>query len=167
MPRAASIPPRSTTDSAGQPIASSRALTWALAAPSSPQMKTEWSPRIRPGSTITALLTVFSALTTRVRGKAAWICSPRLSSLQTARLGGNPAEKSSGTATSTSVLPARFSAPAASSAASEAIPAVQLKSSSDPAAASAKVPPLAPSPASAIHSARASLPAEREPIVTS
>jgi len=38
------------------PIASSRALTWALAATSSPQTKIEWSPRTRPGSTITAQL---------------------------------------------------------------------------------------------------------------
>jgi len=49
----------------------------------------------------------------------------------------------------------------------EEIPAVQLKSSSESAAAVAKSAPLAPSPASAIHSFRASPSAEREPIVTS
>ena len=47
------------------------------------------------------------------------------------------------------------------------MPAVQLKSSSVWAAASAKLPLLAPSPAAAAHSAAFSLPAERAPIVTS
>ncbi len=116
---------------------------------------------------MTAALTVFSAFTTRACGKAAWIRSPRLSSLQTERVGGIPCEKSSGLATSISVLPARFSAPAAARASSEAPPAVQLKTSSPAAAASAKVPPFPRAPASPTHSSRAALSGEREPIVTS
>src|SRR4051812_36819740 len=49
---------------------------------------------MRDGSTMTSLLTVFSALTTLAPGCARWICSPTLSSLQTVRRGGMPWLKS-------------------------------------------------------------------------
>src|SRR5215210_3383390 len=115
---------------------------------------------------MTSALTVFSALTTRTFGNARWICSARLSSLQTERVGGRPSEKSSGLATSMRTLPDRCSAPADSSAASEAVPAVQLRSASPVSAESAKEPSAAPSPAPRAHSTAAWLPAWREPIVT-
>ena len=86
---------------------------------------------------------------------------------ETASDGGNPLEKSSGFATSIRTLPDRCSAPAASSAAIEAIPAVAFTSSSPNAAASAKVPCVANEPASAAHAAAASLSAVLEPILTS
>jgi hypothetical protein len=90
---------------------------------------------------------VLSDLTTRASGKARWICSPRLSVLETANDGRPPPEKSSGFDTSTSSLPARFSAPAAPSASNECMPAVQLKIRSPKDAASANVPALADPPA--------------------
>ena len=72
---------------------------------------------------MTLALIVFSALTTRASGKARWIRSARLSSLQTVSVGGIPWLKSSGFATSIRTFPARFSAPAASSASSDTDPA--------------------------------------------
>ena len=57
--------------------------------------------------------------------------------LETVSEGGKPSLKSRGLAMSHSVLPARFSAPAASSASSEAEPAVALTTMSPNEAASA------------------------------
>ena len=110
---------------------------------------------------------MFSAFTTRASGNARWIRSPRLSSLHTDSVGGIPWLKSSALATSISTLPARFSAPAASSASSDAPPAVALTTTSPNSAASANEPSLAPSPASAAQATAFSLPACREPIFTS
>ena len=73
----------------------------------SPQTKTRGRRGRGRGRPSPRQFIVFSALTTWVSGKAAWICSPRLSSLQTESVGGNPPEKSSGLATSTSTLPAQ------------------------------------------------------------
>ena len=73
---------------------------------------------------------MFSVLTTRVSGKARWICSPRESVSFTSSVGGMPWEKSSGLDTSTSTLPARLLAPASVSAASDAAPLVALTTSS-------------------------------------
>ncbi len=136
-----------------QPKLRSNSTTSAFATSSFPQTKTSCSPGTFAGSTITSWLIVFSAFTTRDSGKARWICSARLSVLQTKSVGGIPCEKSSGFETSTSVLPARFSAPAMPSASMDAVPAVQLKTSSPNAAASANVPRLAASPTDSTHSA--------------
>jgi hypothetical protein len=119
-----------------------------LAPSSSPLMNTACSPGTRVGSTITWQFIVLSAFTTRASGKAAWIRSPRLSSLQKASVGGKPCDASSGLAMSIRVLPERFSLPAALSASREATPAVQLTTSSPWPAASAKLPSAAASPAS-------------------
>src|SRR5262249_21338661 len=68
---------------------------------------------------------------------------------------------------SISTLPARLPTPASPRAASECMPAVQWTTSSPNAAASAKLPSLARSPASAAHATAFSLPAWRDPIITS
>ena len=83
-------------------------------------------PPSSPGETITEALIVFSAFTTRASGNAAWIRSARLSSLHTDSVGGIPPLKSSAFATSTSTFPDRFCPPAASSAFSDASPAVAI-----------------------------------------
>ena len=127
VPRAEETSPRSTIRSSGQPNSPSRPATSRLASSSSPHTKTACSPGTIAGLTITSQFIVFSALTTRTPGSWRWICSPRLSVLQMLSVGGIPCEKSSGLATSTRTLPERLSAPAASSAASEPVPAVQLK----------------------------------------
>ncbi len=117
--------------------------------------------------TITVALIVFSAFTTWASGNARWIRSPRLSSLHTDSVGGMPWLKSSALATSIRTFPARFSAPAASSASSDAPPAVALTTTSPNPAASANEPSLAPSPASFAQATAFSFPACRDPMVTS
>jgi hypothetical protein len=94
---------------------------------------------------------VLSDFTTRSSGKACWICSARESVLATVSDGGNPREKSRGFARSIRILPLRFSFPASLSACSEPVPAVQLKRIGPNAAASAKVPCEARSPAPWVH----------------
>src|SRR5919109_868587 len=97
---------------------------------------------------------VCSDFTTRASGKARWIRSPRLSMLETKRVGIPPLEWSSGLETSIRTLSVRFASPAARSASIEPPPAVQLKITSPKAAASANA--TAPS-----------LPAVRDPVRTS
>jgi len=138
-----------------------------LAAGSLPDIKTEWPPGMSPGFTITSALIVLSVFTTRASGNARWMRSPRLSVLELRMAGGNPAEKSSALEISTSTLPARFAAPAASSASSEPMPYVALTTISPKAAASVIVPARALPPAAVAHPTAFSLPACREPIVTS
>src|SRR3954468_4209700 len=92
---------------------------------------------------------VLRLLTTLAWGNRRCSCSPTLSVLATANEGGIPLEKSSALETSTSSLPLMLSSPACSRAARDTIPPVQLKSTSPKAAASANVPWLARSPASA------------------
>ena len=82
---------------------------------------------------------VLRVLTTLASGNARWICSPSESVSLTNRVGGKPAEKSSGLAISTSTLPARFAAPASPTTSSEAAPDEALTTSSAPAAASEKL----------------------------
>src|SRR5687768_10563005 len=161
------MPPRSWMAEAGQPNSSSRLVTSCLAASSSPAISTSWSPGTRAGSTITWQFMVFSAFTTRAAGNSRWICSARLSSLATESRGGKPPEKSSGLATSSSVFPARLSAPAARSAATDAVPAVALTISSPWAAASAKLPWAARSGNRSLQATALSLPALRAPMTTS
>jgi hypothetical protein len=146
---------------------SSNAVTSAFAPSSFPQTKTSCSPGTFDGSTITSQFIVLSDFTTRASGNARWICSARLSVLETSRLGGVPCGKSSAFETSTRVLPARSSSGTEPSASIEAAPAVQLKRSSPNAAASANVPWLAAPPAEATHSAACSLSVVRDPIITS
>ena len=86
---------------------------------------------------MTSLFTVFSAFTTFASGWARWICSPRLSKLLTERPGGLPLAEVERVRDVDQHLAGRFSAPAASSASSEASPFVALRISSAPAAASA------------------------------
>jgi hypothetical protein len=86
------------------------------------------------------LVIVLSALTTRASGSSRWICSARLSVLQTVSVGAPSAENSSGFDTSISTLPARSSGRAARRASSDAAPAVQFNTVSPNAAASEKVP---------------------------
>src|SRR5919106_2975469 len=166
MPRAAVMSPRSTIRSRAQPKVASSSATSAFAPTSFPHRKTSCSPGIRPGSTMTLQLTVFSAFTTRVATNVRWICSPRLSPAPTTTVR-DPDEVSIGLATSTSVFPARSSGRALPIASRETRPPQQLKRSSPCAAASANVPWLAPSPADATHSAAFSLPGVREPSITS
>src|SRR5581483_11030295 len=166
-PRAAVTSPRSRMYSGGQPNSPSSSTTCCLAAGSLPQTKRlPWSPSW-PGSIITPAFTVLSAFTTRASGKPSWICSASDVSLQMASVGAMPLEETSGLATSTRTLPARFSAPACARASSEAMPAVALNTTSPNAAASANEPSLAASPAPAAHSTALGLPASREPIITS
>jgi hypothetical protein len=100
---------------------------------------------------------VFRVLTTRVSGKARWICSPSESVSLTNKVGGRPAEKSSGFAMSSSTLPARWSAPARPRTSRDTAPLVAFTISSAPAAASAKEATSTPGWAFA-HSAYGGLP---------
>ena len=109
---------------------------------------------------------MFSVFTTRASGYARWICSPRLSVLQTVSVS-RPVSKVSGLATSISTLPARFSAPAAASASSDTAPPVQFITVWPNSAASANVPCDAFGPASCAHAAAASLSGVRDPNRTS
>src|SRR2546429_459930 len=87
VPRAVEMTPRSMTSVC--PNDSSRSMTVFLASVSLPDTNTEWSPSAScAGLTISAAVRVLSALTTRSRGKAAWICSPRLSVSLTNSVGG-------------------------------------------------------------------------------
>ena len=110
-------------------------------------MKMVWEPGTMPGFTMTSALTVLSDFTTRASGNRRWICSARLSVLQTLRLGGMPWEKSKGLDTSITTLPARLSAPAASRAGSDPSPDVALTTISAVEAASANDPSAADPPA--------------------
>ena len=82
---------------------------------------------------------LLSDFTTRVSGKARWICSPRLSSFAVSSFGGIPSERSRVRARSSSTLPARLSFPTSSRAAMESAPPVALTMSSPCAPASAIV----------------------------
>lgn len=80
---------------------------------------------------------VFKALTTRVFGKARWICSPRLSVPATASCDGEPsAGKTKALTTSMMGRPPRCPTPAEFSAATDAVAAVALTSRSARAPAS-------------------------------
>src|SRR5436190_10887322 len=167
IPRAASIPPRSRMSPEGQPKSSRRPLTTSFASSSSPATKIVCDPGTIDGSTITLAFTVFRDLTTRASGNARWICSPRLSVLQTVRIGGMPPEKSSGFETSSRTLPARFSASAEASTSRDAEPAVAFTTSSPNAAACPKSPSAASCPASSAQATAVSFPDLREPIMIS
>ena len=89
-PRAAEMSPRSITFPSPQPKLSRISVTWALAPSSLPQTNRLVDSPTAPARPSPLALTVFSAFTTRASGKARWICSPRLSSLQTPSVGGIP-----------------------------------------------------------------------------
>src|SRR5437870_5652548 len=93
VPRAADMSPRSTIASAGQPNDSSSERTSLFAESSLPHTNTLCEPGTLAGSTITSQFIVLSAFTTHVSGSSRWTCSPRLSPLQIARVGGSPCEK--------------------------------------------------------------------------
>src|SRR6266568_3769650 len=116
---------------------------------------------------MTSALMVLSVLTTRASGNARWICSPRLSVLQTPSVGGIPEVGSMGLAMSISTLPARLAAPAAARASRDAAPAVALTTISPKPAASAKSPWPAAGPVAAAQAVAFGLPAWRAPISTS
>jgi hypothetical protein len=111
-------------------------------------------------------LTVFSVFTTRAAGNSRWISSPRLSVLTFDSAGGKPESGAIGFATSMSTLPSSAT-PAARSTASEPEPAGAFMTISPYAAAEAKSPVDARSPAPAAQSSAISLPCWRAPIRTS
>ena len=136
--------PRSTTCSAGQPKlrGARRPRSWQLRRSRTRTRRARRAPWRDPP--LTSQFTVFSVFTTRASGNARWICSPRLSKLETNRPGG----MRSGRADSRRRrAPSRRGPPCAPSRSPRArpSPAVQLKTTSPWAAASANVPWLAPS----------------------
>lgn len=157
--------PRSITSR--QPMSRSSSRTLALAPASLPHRNMVCSPGTRLGSTMTEQWTVFRVLTTKSSGWARCRRSPSESSFVTNRLGGAPFANTSGFATSTSTLPRRCARPADSSTSRDTVPGVQLNRSSPNSAASANVPVEARAPAAAAHALAFSLPALREPILTS